>query len=953
MSSLKPIGPAVWEIERHGDMRVPARVYANEAIASRMGQDRTLGQLANVAALPGIVNYAAVMPDGHEGYGFPIGGVAAFDPEFHGVISPGGVGYDINCLHLGTQVITDLGYFLPIEKIGENLAVEANGNGFSLSFVKQKLKVMVGSGTSAAPRPIVAFMKKKADKRSLRLRMKTGQVLECSEDHPIATPIGMMPAGQVKAGMPLAVSYFEGTAYEKSEFENERETGIIAKFFGYLLGDGCITRCLGKYRILAYGKQEDIERIRVDLTELGIKSSITAIERQHAIQTQYGEKHFTGHTTELRIYSKDFAEKLIALGYPLGRKTDQAFRVPQWLMRAPKWLQRLFLAGFFGAELSSPSTHSKTGFYAPILGQNKSAALEDDGRAFLIDLMQMLQGFGVNVTKIASRNEHPNNQGAVVRLRLEIAAEEDNLLRLWRNVGFEYNAKRSRLGQMACAYILGKKRLHAMRMGIAHQAKELGRKGIRLKEAQRLLVLEGVANAHFIERHYHENDAGQRITLDFQSFDEFVTAHEEEYALHGALFDEVESVEEFAYEGEVYDITVEETHKFFANGILVSNCGVRLLTTNIDVNELSAKKRQLVDGLFANVPSGVGSKGKLRLQEHQLREAVTRGVDWAIEQGYGRREDALACEENGCMQGANWDYVSPMARKRGLPQFGTVGAGNHFVEIQQVQKILLPEVAKRFGLRPGQVVVMIHSGSRGFGHQVCDDHLKMMISTASKYNIHLPDRELCCAPIGSQEADHYLGAMKCAVNFAFNNRHIMMHWVRQTFDTVFGRGTSDEMNLVYDVCHNIAKFEEHMVDGQRKTLCVHRKGATRAFAAGRMEIPSKYRDVGQPVIIPGSMGTASYVLVGKQGAMDQTWGSTCHGAGRQMSRSRAAHTWTGADIAKSLGEKNIMVKATESELIAEEAPGAYKDVDEVVASVEMAGLSDIVARLIPMAVVKG
>lgn len=383
------------------------------------------------------------------------------------------------------------------------------------------------------------------------------------------------------------------------------------------------------------------------------------------------------------------------------------------------------------------------------------------------------------------------------------------------------------------------------------------------------------------------------------------------------------------------------------------NCGVRLIATDLEFNDVKPKVRQLVDLLFKNVPSGVGSKGKLRLQESELEKAVTEGVEWAIGRGYGREEDARRCEENGRMPDADFSKVSPLARKRGLPQFGTVGAGNHFVEIQEVQKIVREDVAKRFGLQQGKICIMIHTGSRGFGHQVCDDNLKLMLAAAQRYGIFLPDRELCCAPINSPEAQNYLGAMRCAVNFAFNNRHIMGHWVRESFDEIFGKGTSDTMPIVYDVCHNIAKMEEHEVDGKRKMVCVHRKGATRAFAAGRQEIPMEYRSIGQPVIIPGSMGTASYVLVGAEGAMKNTFGSTCHGAGRNMSRSRAIHTWKGADIQKQLSDRGITVKATESDLIAEEAPGAYKDVDMVVKSVELAGLSNAVARLIPIAVVKG
>lgn len=383
------------------------------------------------------------------------------------------------------------------------------------------------------------------------------------------------------------------------------------------------------------------------------------------------------------------------------------------------------------------------------------------------------------------------------------------------------------------------------------------------------------------------------------------------------------------------------------------NCGVRLIATNLKKEEVAAKMKPLVDLLFKNVPSGVGAKGKLRVEMRQLEEAVTRGIDWAIEQGYGNEKDKEKTEEYGKMEGADISAVSEKARKRGLPQFGTVGAGNHFVEIQDVQQVMLPEIAEKFGIKQGNAIVMVHCGSRGFGHQVCDDYLREMLAASRKYSIELPDHELCCAPIHSPEAEKYIKAMRCAVNYAFCNRHIMMHWVRETFDEIFGKGTSDEMPLVYDVCHNIAKFEEHDVDGQRKMLCVHRKGATRAFAAGRIELPPYYREIGQPVMIPGSMGTASYVLVGKPGSMKHSFGSSCHGAGRAMSRSRAVHTWTGHQIQSDLASRGITVRATESELLAEEAPGAYKDVDEVVMSVKTAGLSDIVARMVPMGVVKG
>ncbi len=329
------------------------------------------------------------------------------------------------------------------------------------------------------------------------------------------------------------------------------------------------------------------------------------------------------------------------------------------------------------------------------------------------------------------------------------------------------------------------------------------------------------------------------------------------------------------------------------------------------------------------------------------------GVKWAIEKGYGRDEDALYCEEEGGIKNADASKVSDKAKKRGKPQLGTLGAGNHFLEVQEISEIMDEKVAEKFGLVKGNAAFMIHCGSRGFGHQVCDDYIRVMLDASRKYGIELPERELCCAPIDSEEAQNYIKAMNCAVNYAFLNRHIIMHWVRETFDEVFGNGNSEQMKLVYDVCHNIAKFEEHEVDGQKKKLCVHRKGATRAFAAGRPEVPEAYRDIGQPVLIPGSMGTASYVLVGKEQGMKETWGSSCHGAGRTMSRHAAIGKWRGENIQSELSQKGITVRATKPKLLAEEAPGAYKDVDEVVKSVELAGISGIVAKMVPIGVVKG
>lgn len=380
------------------------------------------------------------------------------------------------------------------------------------------------------------------------------------------------------------------------------------------------------------------------------------------------------------------------------------------------------------------------------------------------------------------------------------------------------------------------------------------------------------------------------------------------------------------------------------------------MTSTLSASEVKPHVKEIVAALFANVPSGVGSK-KIRVDERTLGEAVTRGAAWAVERGYGVADDAEHCEENGAIAGADFSKTSPQARKRGMPQFGTLGSGNHFLEVQRVEKIFDAEAAKAFRLPPeGGVTVMIHCGSRGFGHQTCDDYIRVMLRASEKYGISLADKELCCAPLSSQEARDYFGAMNCAVNYAFCNRHVIAHWVRESFEQAFKKkqGDWEKMGLrtVYDVCHNIAKLEEHVVQGATKKVCVHRKGATRAFWAGRDEVPAAYRSAGQPVIIPGTMETASYVLVGVPQAAE-TFASVCHGAGRVMSRHEALRTFRGTTIQSEMAGRGITVQSAEPATLAEEAGGAYKNVDEVVASVERAGLARIVARLTPLGVIKG
>jgi len=386
------------------------------------------------------------------------------------------------------------------------------------------------------------------------------------------------------------------------------------------------------------------------------------------------------------------------------------------------------------------------------------------------------------------------------------------------------------------------------------------------------------------------------------------------------------------------------------------NCGVRLLTTNVTEADIRPNLAELANTIFKNVPCGLGSRRKdFRLTIHELDRLTTEGVQWVVDKGLGWPEDVEHCEEGGCMEAANPDKVSSNAKQRGLPQCGTLGSGNHFLEIQKVDKIYNPKIAETFGINhEGQVTVMIHCGSRGFGHQVCSDYLRVMERAVHKYKIVLPDRELACAPGTSKEAEDYYQAMACAVNYAFANRQAITHWVRESFEQVFKRPAGElGLGLVYDVAHNIAKIEEHKVNGQRTKVWTHRKGATRSFPPGHMDVPADYRAVGQPVIIPGSMGTSSWLLVGTPKAMEVSFGSTAHGAGRMMSRAAAKRRFWGGDIKNVMEQRGIVVRAASAVVLAEEADPAYKDVDKVAEVSDKVGIATRVVRLVPIGVVKG
>lgn len=383
------------------------------------------------------------------------------------------------------------------------------------------------------------------------------------------------------------------------------------------------------------------------------------------------------------------------------------------------------------------------------------------------------------------------------------------------------------------------------------------------------------------------------------------------------------------------------------------NCGVRLVRTNLKADEIKNQIKDLVHALYNNVPAGVGSEGRIKVSASEEKKILMIGSKWAVEKGYGIREDLEFTEENGCMSGANPDSVSDRAYERGKAQSGTLGSGNHFLEIQYVDEVYDEEKAEVFGVDKNQITVMMHSGSRGFGYQICDEYSKDMVRLLAKYSISVPDKQLACVPVKSEDGKKYIEAMKCAANYAWNNRQCLMHLTREVFEKFFRKSFNDlGMFLVYDVAHNIAKFEKYAINGKEKLLCVHRKGATRAFGPGNKDLPAKYMKTGQPVIIPGDMGRCSYLLAGTEKSIE-TFSSTCHGAGRVLSRQAAINACRGRSISSELNNKGIFVMAAGRGTLAEEAPEAYKNVSDVVNVVHGAGISTKVCRMRPLGVIKG
>lgn len=974
---LKKINDYLWEIPRsfRGDMKVPARIYASEKILEGIFRDRSLEQLLNVAALPGIVDWAIVMPDAHEGYGFPIGGVAAMKmPD--GLISPGGVGYDINCLHPNTTVNIGFGSSLEIKDL------EKHWPGVGIPILNKKNLILKQSR-------VTHFFKRREKGKIFSIKTNSGFCVRTTGDHPIYTPAGMREAASLKTGQRVVVFPFRGVDYrvfsgrgwlinlfkikralrelglssagnrhqqiihwlsqngfDKLDYNSEKLPYLL-KISGYLLGDGTVN-FIGKRRkgtAWFYGTIEDLKNIKKDLTAIGIRSSLYKRTRNHRIKTFYKNYRFSVVENGLRVSSSAFVVLLYVLGMPLGNKTAKEFFIPAWIKKAPLWQKRLFLAAFFGAELSRPATMNKYNFYNPTLNINKNTGLKNNGIKFLNDLKLMLEEFSIRSSKISEMEELSGN-GKTIGLRFQIYGDLENLLKLFGNVGFEYAKTKQTLACWAVAYLRYKKNILDMRQKVRKLARRSYRSGVPA-DILRKRYSHAYCNDRFIEHSIWSLDRETpRIAFNFPSFKEFIKKNR--YGKDGFVVDEISEIKTNYYDGFVYDLTVgNKDHNFIAENIVVSNCGIRLLRSDLSYPQIKNNIGRLVSQIQRDVPSGVGRGGREIFRGPDMDKILTGGARCAVELGFGESDDLKHCESGGFLTGSDPVNVSGKAKARGADQVGTIGAGNHFIEIQKVETIFDTEAARALGLKNDQIAVMIHTGSRGLGHQIATEYIQLMMRMMLKYKIELPDRELAAAPFNSSEGQDYFSAMKCGANFAWANRQMIAHLVRGSFKKVLGE--TAKLNTVYDVAHNIAKQEKH----NGRELLVHRKGATRAFGPHHPEIPAAYQDIGQPVIIPGSMGTASYVLLGTEQSMKEAFGSACHGAGRTMSRHAALRLVRGENLKQELESRGIEVRGGSWRGLAEEAPIAYKDIDAVVETVVGAGIARKAARLTPVGVVKG
>jgi len=968
-------------------MRVPGIIYADEKLLKDIRQDKALEQVANVAFLPGIVNASLAMPDIHWGYGFCLTKDAKILSNFGFYKTIGDYEKDWRNQNLKSIDVTSL---IPIETS-------------ILRFIKLKptavFKIVTKEGCeikATEDHPLFTPLGMKSIRElSVSDKIAIFPFQGISYDEPsneIIISERDIRRTLIKLGREPNTPKFEIILKRLKNRNllpltyNHPKLPYILKIMAFVFGDASMN-FIGKRGdgVLHFsGKAQDLEEVRKDLNSIGYIATPIHFRKQKIAGGS--NKYYDCYS--FNVDASSLVVLLETLGVPRGTKVSQAYRIPKWIFKAPLWQKRLFLASLFGCELRMP--HRRLGrrgyFNAPAFPMNKREDLIRNGEDFLKDIVRLLGEFGVKALYIDKRRRHISTKGEVSwALELLISPKPQNLFNLWSKIGFEYNSERSFIANVAVHYLKLKLKIlrekeKVIKVTIPQLLKE------RLSYHKIALQLAGnPLTKRFIMDICWKLNKGKdiipRIPASFPLFEDYLKQVTEKLGHSGMVWDEIEKIERIPCQDFVYDFTVSHSdHNFIANNFVVSNCiggvaatdienggvispggvgfdincGVRMLKTNFQYEEIKNKIKDLVYVLFSDIPAGLGSKGDIRVSVREEREILVKGAKWAVEKGYGTQEDLECTEEYGAMQGADPAAVSERAYERGKAQSGTLGSGNHFLEIQAIDQLYDRDLCDEFGFNLGQITIMIHSGSRGLGYQVCDEYTRSMIHCLQKYNINVPDRQLACAPVNSPEGKAYLSAMKCAANYAWANRQCLMYLTRKVFEKVFGMSWQKMgMNLVYDVAHNIAKIEKHIVDGKEKTLCVHRKGATRAFGPGHPALPERYKKSGQPVIIPGDMGRNSYLLVGTQKAMEETFGSACHGAGRVKSRTAAAKSINVDMLLKELESKGIIVKASGRGTIVEEAPQAYKDVNDVVNVVANVGISKRVCRTRPLGVIKG
>ena len=976
----KQIEEAVWEIPtsfKQG-MNVPARIFATKKLLDAMDPG-VFEQLTNMACLPGVQKYALAMPDAHWGYGF--------------------------CVSLDTEILSEFGYYLPIKDF-ENYF--------------EKLKCYEQDKKEIVSTEITKFMKIKPKNKIMCLTTKAGNKLIATEDHPFYTKEGMIQIKNLSLNDRIAIYPFKGIKYKipsndiiiseeditnvlesnnikKGSWRykiiinklnsrgliplkyNSKQVPYILKLMGFLLGDASIN-FIGKRGdgILNFSGQPcDLEKAREDIKAIGYNPSRVYSK----IRNGYEDNRFIVNASSLVILFE-------ALGVPKGTKTEQQFRIPQWIFKSELWQKRLFLAALFGSELRSPHKRAnrKHNFIAPTFPFAKLKELEGNAIDYLSDVNNLLLEFNIKTTCIQKHREIVTKKGRISsQLELVISPSCDNLIELWSKIGFEYNKKRTFLANVVVQYLKRKNEYLNKKKSFINKIRISQNNGISYRKISEEADNNGFYSKTGVREICVKLEQDKKLVLNarnFISFDKYLEESTQYLGNSGLIWEEIEEIKEVAYDDFVYDFTVKHNdHNFIANNFLVSNCiggviatdaenggvispggvgfdincGMRLITTNLTIKDVQPKLKELVNTFFQTVPSGVGCKGFVKINNPQFTEVMEEGVKWCVDNGYGWQEDLERIESNGKIEWADSSKISDKARQRGINQLGTLGSGNHYLEIQHVkpENIVDKELAKKFGIFPDQIVVMFHTGSRGFGHQTATDYLKIFEGAMKKYNISVEDPELACAPFNSPEGQDYYKAMACAANMSFSNRQVILHRIREGFEKVFKQKAEDmEMHCVYDVAHNLARLQEFKVDGKKKKLIVHRKGATLCQGPGNPEISKLYRDTGSPVIIGGSMETGSYLLVGTEKADNETFSSTAHGSGRTMSRHQAKREFRGDQLQKDMEKRGIYVKSGSMSGLAEEAGSAYKEINDVIDALAKAGISKPVTKLIPIGNVK-